>query len=244
MAELGIPDTESQRYNRKVWEWCYILEAFQRSGLLQPGSRALGFGVGRERIAAILASRGVRVVGTDQPEDGAGAWVTTGQHSRALADLRYDEVCPQARFDALVEFRPVDMTDVPEDLTGFDLVWSSCAFEHLGSPADGLAFVERSLRCLRPGGTAVHTTEFAIDRDDDVAVPGVVLYARPTLERLVRRLRAQGHDVVARFDCPRTCAPDRFVDEPPYQFHPYHLRLRVAGVLTTSFGLVISKRRA
>jgi hypothetical protein len=242
MGELGVEDTPALRYNRKIWEWCFILEAFQRTGQLQPGTTALGFGVGRERIPAILAARGVDVVGTDQPQEGAGEWSSAGQHSAALGDLRFDEVCPPERFDRHVRFRPVDMTDIPADLAGFDLLWSSCALEHLGSPAAGMRFVERSLDCLRPGGVAVHTTEYAIEGTADVDIPGVVFYGRPTLQRLVHNLRSCGHSVDTRFNCPRTLEPDRFVDEPPYQFSPYHLRMRYAGVVTTSFGLIVTRR--
>ena len=88
-----------------------------------------------------------------------------------------------------MSFRPVDMTRLPADLVDFDLLWSSCALEHLGQPNRGPAFVLDSLRCLRPGGVAVHTTELRVKGNDDVDLGGVVLYARHTMERLVARLR-------------------------------------------------------
>ena len=58
---------------------------------------------------------------------------TTG----AETDLNDRLLCPPARFDQLVTFRPVDMTAIPDDLAGFDFCWSSCALEHLGSLAAG-----------------------------------------------------------------------------------------------------------
>ena len=43
---------------------------------------------------------------------------------------------------ALVSLRHVDMNHVPADLAGrFDIVWSACALEHLGSIANGLRFM-------------------------------------------------------------------------------------------------------
>ena len=190
LPELGFDDTPRFRYDRKIWEWCYILEAFQKQGLLAPGGRSSRSASGRERIPAILACRGVTVVATDQRAETAGGWATVGQHAGDLDELRCDEVCPSARFERLVSFRPVDMTAIPDDLRDFDMVWSSCAFEHIGSAADGLEFVLRSMDCLRPGGRAVHTTEVRVDGGADLELDGLVLYSIATLRRFVARLSA------------------------------------------------------
>ena len=230
------------QYHRKIWEWCFILEALQQSGLMAPDRRVLGFGVGRERIPAVLAARGLAVVATDQPVDTAGSWTTTGQHASALEALRADSICPPERFERLVSFRPVDMNALPDDLTGFDLMWSSCAFEHLGVPERGTDFVFESLRCLRPGGVAVHTTELRVEGTEDVDLDGTVLYSVRTMERLVARLRMRGHHVRANLRVPWDGKADRFIDEPPYVQRPYHLKLRFGDEITTSFGLIVTKR--
>src|SRR4051794_11065597 len=91
LGELGFEDIPRMRHNRKVWEWCFALEAMQQSGLMAPGRSALGFGVGHERLPAILASRGMTVVATDQAPESAGDWARTNQHATALAELRYDD---------------------------------------------------------------------------------------------------------------------------------------------------------
>ena len=49
------------------------------------------------------------------------------------------------------------MNAVP-DIGRFDLIWSCCALEHLGSPEAGLKFVRHTLGLLEPGGVSVHTT--------------------------------------------------------------------------------------
>ena len=59
-----------------------------------------------------------------------------------------------------MRFRAVDMNDIPPDLRGFDFTWSSCALEHLGTLRAGADFVVEQMTCLRPGGVAVHTTEY------------------------------------------------------------------------------------
>jgi hypothetical protein len=69
-------------------------------------------------------------------------------------------ICDAALFSKLVDFRNVDMNNMPSDLVGYDFCWSSCAFEHLGSIELGMQFVEISLKCLKPGGLAVHTMEY------------------------------------------------------------------------------------
>ena len=192
----------------------------------------------------MLAARGLTVVASDQPSDSAIGWSDTGQHAAALQELQYDTICPQERFAELVSFRPIDMTKLPDDLTGFDLLWSSCAFEHLGSPERGTRFVIDSLRCLRPGGVGVHTTELRLKGRADADFGGTILYSIDTMKRLVARLRMRGHGVRANFHIAWESEADRTIDEPPYGRSPYHLKLRVEGELTTSFGLIVRKRGA
>ena len=95
-----------------------------------------------------------------------------------------------------VRYRAVDMNAIPDDLRDFDFTWSSCALEHLGSLDAGAAFVLRQMACLRPGGTAVHTTEYVVSSDTDtVEKGGTVLYRRRDIEALAEQLRAAGHEI-------------------------------------------------
>lgn len=236
---------ESNAYHRKVWEWCYILEALRESNCFVPGGKALGFGVGREPIVAAVAARGIHVQATDQPATNAESWTATNQFSDSLDGLRNEGICDPATFIANVSFRPVDMTQIPPDLRNFDMLWSSCCFEHLGSPQRGLDFVLDSLECLRPGGVAVHTTEFETrpGRESPAEVHGhsTVIYRRRDIEALLLRLRRDGHHIRANFRVSRRAPQDRFVDRPPYQHDP-HLRVQIDDVVATSFGLIIVKR--
>jgi hypothetical protein len=238
---------ERNAYHRKSWEWCYIMEALDRHRVLRPGQRVLGFGVGREPIVPALAALGVAVVATDQPSEQAGAWGSTGQHASELDAIRRPSVCPDDRFTKLVSFEPVDMTAIPDHLHGFDGLWSSCCFEHLGSPDAGFDFVVAAMDCLRPGGVAVHTTEFDCADHVDVAVHGsvaagdyVCFYRARDLRRLVRRLRAAGHIVRCNFYVSSSHPSERKIDVQPYTHDP-HMRLRVGDRVMTSFGLEIVK---
>ncbi len=240
---------ERNVYHRKSWEWCYIMEALDRRHVLRHGQRVVGFGVGREPIVPALAALGAVVVATDQPSERAGAWSTSGQHASELNALRRPSVCPDDQFARLVSFEPVDMNAIPTHLYGFDGLWSSCCFEHLGSPDAGFDFVMAAMDCLRPGGVAVHTTEFDCGDHVDIAVHGsiaagdyVCFYRARDLRRLVRRLRDAGHAVRCNFYVSSSHPAERKVDVPPYTHNP-HMRLRVGDRVMTSFGLEVVKGR-
>lgn len=239
-------------YHRKLWEDCFILQVLWERGMLQPGRRALGFAVGQEPLPAILASRGVAVLATDIAAEDARArdWIDTGQHGAGTDPLFRPHLSDRAEFDRLVAFRSVDMAALPEDLQdgSRDIVWSACAMEHLGSLERGLEFVEAAMRCLRPGGIAVHTTELNLDEAGETLERGnTVLYQRRHLEALADRLAALGHTMLAFDHQPVTGVMDQFVDVPPFEpgriplgpLSPPHLRLSVAGFPATSAGIVV-----
>ena len=250
--EKWVPRLEQPHgRHRKVWEWCFILNALERHGVLEPGKRALGFGVGTEAVVPLLASKGVDVTATDQSVEQAGAWATVGQHAAAIDVLRRPGICPNDVFDARVTFRSVDMRQVPSDLTGFDATWSSCCFEHLGSKEAGFDFVLASMRTLVPGGVAVHTTEFdctpgrhtLLETGSVEAGDYCCFFGRTEIEELVGRLRADGHRVDLDLRVGRRHRFDRAIDRHPYSGDP-HLRLAVHDRVVTSVGLVVVAQAA
>jgi SAM-dependent methyltransferase len=233
-------DPKEMIVHRKMWEWLFICEALSERGMLQPGRRGLGFGVGTEPLVSLFASCGCAITATDLAPDAAVAagWTETGQeYAFEVADLNQHGLCDPARFAELVTYRHVDMNSVPGDLTGFDFTWSSCAFEHLGSIGAGLEFVEAQMRCLRPGGVAVHTTEFNVTSDEDTITDGgTVLFRRRDIEELVTRLVAQGYRITVDFREGES-DEDRHVDVPP--FSDVHLRTVLGAYVTTSLALVV-----
>jgi len=237
-AALGL----SPAMHRKVWEFAWIAAVMRRARLLRPGLRALGFGVGTEPMPAFLAAHGLEVVATDAPPEvihGQG-WDTTAQHASGLGPLRRPVLVADAEFDRLVRFAPVDMNAIPAGLEGFDLCWSSCAFEHLGSIEHGLRFVEASLRTLRPGGIAVHTTEFNLSSDTDTfEAENLCLFRRRDMEALLERLARAGHTPWPLNLYPGDGAIDAHIDLPPYALP--HLKLQVGQYVTTSIGIVVQK---
>jgi SAM-dependent methyltransferase len=238
-SRMGFP----LHLHRKQWEFVYILQALDRYGALRPGSRGLGFGVGAESLPAFFAAQGCDIVATDLPESvqQASGWRDSGQHADTLAALARPELCDDAAFERHVRFRPVDMTHIPADLTGFDFCWSACAYEHLGSIEAGLRFVKDSVRCLRPGGIAVHTSELNLTSNRaTVDHYATVLFRRRDMERLALDLIRAGH-AVAPITYDMGDRPlDAHVDTAPY-LGDAQLKLALRQYVTTSFGLIIRR---
>jgi hypothetical protein len=229
--------------HRKQWEFIYILQALEYYGALRLGARGLGFGVGEEPLPALMAARGCRVTATDLPMDDTRVadWSGSGQHSSSLAGLSQPTLIPDEALVRSVEFRPVDMTRIPDDLTDYDFTWSSCALEHVGSIALGLDFIERSIACLKPGGIAVHTTELnLLSNDATIDHSGTVLFRRRDFEEITARLVLQGHEVMPLNFIAGSTPLDDHIDVPPYSSNE-HFKLLMSRYLTTSFGLIVRR---
>ncbi|MEO8095823.1 MAG: hypothetical protein ABI632_12955, partial [Pseudolysinimonas sp.] len=119
---------------------------------------------------------------------------------------------------------------------------SSCCFEHLGSLDAGMDFVVNAVEnTLRPGGIAVHTTEFNLSSNEHTVETGdTVIYRRRDIEALVQRLRDRGHTVKEFAVAPALHPWDFYVDTPPYT-SKVHLKLLLAQYVCTSAGLVIQR---
>jgi len=234
---------EVPRMHRKQWEFCYILQALARHGMLAPGLRGLGFGVGGEPLAALFAARGVSVLATDlEPERAQEeGWVHTAQHAASKDGLNARGLCDPAKFQKLVDFRFMDMNAIDADLTaGFDFCWSACALEHLGSIGNGLGFIERSIDCLRPGGVAVHTTEFNCSSNfETLDNDATVLFRKKDFLRLADRLAERGCSLSFNFHLGEQPL-DKHVDLPPYS-SDNHLKLLISRWTSTSFGIIATK---
>jgi SAM-dependent methyltransferase len=254
-AQLGIPVT----YHRKIWEYCFLLQTLHDEKLLLPGRNGLGFACGQEPIPSYLASRGIFVTATDlAPEHVVDqGWAETGQHASSVDKLWYRHLVARDLFDELVSLQFVNMNEIPPSLVGYDFCWSICSLEHLGSIAKGLDFIENSLDVLRPGGIAIHTTEYNIDNDGPTIDNWkTVLFQRRHIETIAERLTKKGH-YIAPLDFDFGDGPlDNFIDLPPYEWdlllrqgslagkqeHPAHLKLSIDGFACTCFGLIIRKK--
>jgi len=243
---------QNPNYHRKFWEWGYVLQVLWEAGMIAPNKRGLVFAAGQEPLPAYLAGQGVDILASDLDNSDlrSDAWRASNEHADGLDALFFSQFVSRDVFLAKCSFRWIDMNDIPRDLDGkFDFCWSVCAAEHVGRIDLSLRFVENSLRCLKPGGVAVHTIEFNLDSSPATIDNGpTVLLKRQHIDLLAQRLAAQGH-VLSQVDYDGgTGVLDSYIDPHPYTlpsgaFLRYpdvpHLRLSVDQFPATSIGLVI-----
>ena len=242
-------------YSRKLWEFCYALQALFEQGCLSPSKRGIGFGVGTEPMASYLGSLGQTVMITDLPADDqrVAGWSRHTEYAHSLRQAHHPHLVDWDVFSRSVEHRAIDMNALPNDLGQYDFCWSICALEHLGSIAKGAAFIENAMAILKPGGVAIHTLEFNVNPEGPTIDNwGTVLFQQKHIERLRDRLTANGHHVAAlNFDVGSEPL-DHFIDIPPWGDgkkgelanrlgYSYHLKRSVDGFVATCFGLVVTK---
>ena len=123
-------------FNRKLWEYAFILNALSVHGKL--GGRGLGFGVGRDPIVSVMLRHGGQLVVSDLSDEDAVArgWDTMDFNQEANQPLK---------------LLSVDMNHIPSDLRSFDFSWSCGSLEHIGGLNHGLQFIENAMACLKPG---------------------------------------------------------------------------------------------
>jgi len=232
--------------NRKMWEYVFIVQALYEREMLSKGKKGLGFAVGKEPLPSLFAKYGCEIVATDinSSSDTAQLWSITNQHSGSTDDLYKADICDRYTFEKNVSFRFLDMNAIQDDLEGFDFCWSSCAFEHLGSILKGKQFIYNMMKCLKPGGIAIHTTEYNLSSYNGVMVnSGCVIFGRSDFEEMRDTLIAQGHyceDLDYRLG--------NYNEENYIAYHPYkrpHFKLYLGGedegCISTSFSLLIKK---
>ena len=246
IAEMGHTPVQ----HRKYWEWAAIVQVMEQYILNAVGDtscyKALGFGVGEEPITAWLANRQVYVTATDYINDQGGKW--KGQHAKSLSVLSCSGTGPVSQFLRYARLDNVDMRAIPiEYLAGeFDFVWSAGSLEHIGGLAAGIRFILNSMRCLRPGGLAIHTTEYNyLSRQDTIDADDLCLYRKVDLERLAVCLGNQG-DELWELDLSRGNTEwdidSKYVLNPPYEGSP-HISIRINDRHVTTSILLVAQRK-
>ena len=231
--------------HRKLWEWCAIAQALSERSMLTAGRAGMGFAVGTEPLPSLFASCGPHIIASDLVGASADpSWASTGQLAASLQTVHWPGLVTEPDFKERVRFESVDMRDLSVlPRAQLDFLWSSCAFEHLGSLDAGLQFVEDAMQCLKPGGIAVHTTEYNVSSNDETMSTGdSVIYRQRDIEAFARRLRLKGCVIEdLSFDAGAdTC--DVAFDYPPYYQHGHqHIKLQLHGYISTSILLIIRR---
>lgn len=240
-----IEMNEEPKFHRKQWEFVYIMQALWERGCISKGSKGLVFAAGSEPGPSIFANYGCDILATDIfPEKGKKmGWTDADQLCFGIESLNKRGLCSEETLQKHITYRAVDMNHIPADVRGYDFNWSSCSFEHLGSIEKGLIFLKEQLKTLKPGGWAVHTTEFNISSDHKTTETGdTVIFRHRDIEKIIQELRKEGH-FVEEVDYSLGCLPeDYMIDYIPHQ-QKVHLKLQLDEYVVTSIGLIIQKRK-
>ena len=234
-------------YHRKLWEWCAIAKAVDDILPLNERGKALGFGVGLEFLPSYFANTFQKVVATDLSLDNPQAklWKAGAQHSSKLQEIYQPQIFNGEfeKFSEIVAFDELDMNAIPEKYCdeSFDITWSSCTFEHLGSIKQGADFIKNQMRCLKKGGIAIHTTELNCNLNENRTFPdgATVIFNRSDIDKLFSDLTLMGHSPFPAIYDLGNLPQDQIIDVPPYSTP--HLKLRVGEYVTTSIILIIKK---
>jgi len=258
MDQLGLQPV----YHRKLWEYAYIAQTLHACGMLADGRRGVGFGCGVEPLPSLFAALGCQMLATDAPEtpEIRSAWAETGQYTTALESLFVPGIVDRERFLCLVETGRIDMNSIPDNMQGYDFCWSTCALEHLGTLERSIGFILASLRTIRSGGVAVHTTEYDFSPGPTTIESGpTVFFKRHSIEALVPLVAEAGGEIIGLDHGLGDMPLDRHLDLPPHapdlrdrydafmaqwaDAHPTpNLKASVDGLPVTCFGLAIRKR--
>ena len=230
-------------HSNKFWQNAILCQILKEHGMLQTGRQGIGFGVGNERLPALLAKYGVSVTATDQDfrSKKAKHW-SKGELATGLASLNKYGICDDTVMKERVDYIPVDMNSIPKDLyNSFDFVWSNCSLGHLGSLQKGLNFIENSLACLKPGGVAVHSTEVSIVSDTDTVKTGdTVILRLSDIKELYTKLTHQGYECLPLHFRLGRSADDVKISMFP-QFGNDFSKIQVSGHIATQVVLIIKR---
>lgn len=210
-------------FNRKLWEYAFILNALDVYKKMD--GYGLGFGVGQEPIVPVMLRYGAKLLVSDLAD--------TEAQEKGWAQMKFNV----SKTDAL-KFRFVNMNNIPEDLTNYDFLWSCGSFEHIGGLENGLQFVEKAMQCLKPGGIAVHTTEFNLTSNEEtLESPGLSLYREKDIRILSERLCDAGYSLKLNTSRGKHQLDELFFDETP----PWELttKEKIGKYTFTSIGLII-----
>jgi SAM-dependent methyltransferase len=251
-------------FHRKIWEYSYVINNLKHYNLIKHDLNGIGFGCGLEPLPSFFASRGVNITATDlHPSNSSSkVWRNSNQHLNDISKIWHPNLCEKNLFFNKVSLRYEDMNNISSDLNNkFDFCWSICSLEHLGSIQKGLDFIKKSLDVLKPGGLAIHTTEFNFSNDDKTIDNWpTVLFRKKDFQKLYDEIKKNNYEVpIIDFNVGDNPL-DWFIDLPPYSSDSNdcfffggggyyfkkmpqipHLKLSIDGFPSTCFGVVIRK---
>jgi hypothetical protein len=249
--ELGVPEHadfmalfhEEPVMHRRQWEYGFLLRILDKLPQLH---KAIGFAVHDEPTVSYLASENVSVIATHLPLNTTEAKAGYDELFFSKEAINSRHIATPEQMDEYVKQDFVDMNTVESSKVWkqagtYDLVWSLGSVGHLGTIRSALNFMEKSLELLKPGGAAVHTSEFNVGSTTATMDGDVTVLLRKSDVDLF-------HNCVAKkgFDMVQPCYDlgnekiDQEYDTPPYS-PTRHLRLQIGQFPATCIGFAIQK---
>ena len=235
----------AKKFSRKQWEFVFIAQVLKKNNKLTRDSFGLGFGCGKEPLPALFAEYGVKSLATDLSleESKDLGWIKTNQHASHLLDL-YETSSFKLNYHEFknkVNFEFVNMNKIPEKyFEKFDFVQSSCSLEHLGSISYGIDFILNSLKCLKKGGIAVHTTEFNVSSNEETLNDkDCCIFRKKDFDLLEIKIPKNFKIKKINYNLGENRI-DSYVDHPPFNINP-HLKVKIKDFSSTSVGIIISR---
>ena len=184
------------------WDNAIILQALHHYGVPTEAAAGLCIGGRPHRLPAYLAGRGCSIlVGATHRGE-----LPDGDPGLALEQLLHADLCAPLRFFEAVHLTLFDRLAIPAALGGFDFMWSLDACTGPDARALFPHMLRDSVRCLRPGGMAVHMLRYSGELGMP-ADPRSTSYGRAEIERMALSLVADGQEVAQlNFD---TGGPDQ-----------------------------------
>jgi hypothetical protein len=250
---------EKKRIHRKQWEFYIIYKKILEHLINFDGKRGLGFAVGQEVLVPLFLKQNALLTVSDlDPNDPhSNAWINSSQHIvNGFEKYIESGYITKDLFLNNCKFEFINMNNIPRIFLNneYDFIWSSCALEHLGSIHKGLNYILNSLKCLKKGGIAVHTTEFNFKSNDKtLETPGCVSYRKQDFDWLINEVQELGYyiepinynraDTVVNNhidDFPYNGSSSAiFFDLNNYEVLKSHINLKIDGHCSTSIFIVI-----
>jgi hypothetical protein len=250
--------SEQKRIHRKQWEFYIIYKKLLHHLGNFNKKKGLGFAVGQEALVPLFLNLNADITASDLDtcDTESSGWINTNQHisngfnKYVSSGYITNEVLSKCKF----EF--INMNNIPNRflMQDYDFIWSSCALEHLGSIENGLNYIINSLKCLKKGGIAVHTTEYNFKSNDiTLETRGCVSYRKKDIEYLISKIVNLGYYVEPINYNRNDNAINNHVDEFPYigstsaiffdsnnyNLLKSHINLNIEGHCSTSIYIVI-----
>lgn len=159
--ELQVVPMSLQSMHRKGFEWIQTIYGLSLLGKIRRDSIAMGVGTGHECIVYWLARYLKKVYATDLF---AGEWQSKGSMEGDPGVLKYPEKYQPFDYPKdRLRFLPMDGRHLAFKDNSFDIVFSLSSIEHFGGKEAAALAMKEMGRVLKPGGTAVVSTEYILN---------------------------------------------------------------------------------